>query len=78
MPIYVYETVPQDKGETIRQFEVRQSMLEPALTHDPVSGIPVRRLILGGLEIPRAPAQPRPRPVCRTHQRVCCPGCGGS
>ncbi len=44
MPTYVYET----QGAKKRQFEVRQSMNDAALTHDPETGEPVRRVISGG------------------------------
>ena len=40
MPIYVYRNLTT--GET---FEVEQRMVEPALTTDPVTGDPVKRLI---------------------------------
>lgn len=48
MATYVYETIPQKKGEKPRQFEVQQPMSEPALTHDPETGVPVKRVIIGG------------------------------
>jgi predicted nucleic acid-binding Zn ribbon protein len=48
MATYVYETIPQKKGEKPRQFEVQQGMSEPALTHDPKTGAPVKRVIIGG------------------------------
>jgi predicted nucleic acid-binding Zn ribbon protein len=44
MPTYVYETL----GAKKRHFEVRQSMKDAALTHDPETGEPVRRVISGG------------------------------
>lgn len=44
MPIYVYETT----GKKPRRFEVKQSMADAPLTHDPASGEPVRRVISGG------------------------------
>ena len=47
MPTYVYETL----GATQRRFELRQSMNDPALTHDPETGEPVRRVISGGYGI---------------------------
>jgi len=47
MPIYVYETLE----EPHRQFEVKQGMNEPALTKDPETGQPVRRVISGGYGI---------------------------
>lgn len=48
MATYVYETIPQKKGQKPRQFEVEQKMSDPALTHDPETGLPVRRVIIGG------------------------------
>jgi predicted nucleic acid-binding Zn ribbon protein len=48
MATYVYETVPGRPGLTPERFEVVQSMNDaPLLTH-PVSGEPVRRVIVGG------------------------------
>ena len=48
MPIYIYETIPQKKGQKPRRFEVRQSMLDKPLRKDPETGLPVRRVITGG------------------------------
>jgi predicted nucleic acid-binding Zn ribbon protein len=48
MPTYVYETIPAAPGQTPRRFELKQSMSEPALTRDPATGEPVRRVISGG------------------------------
>ena len=48
MPTYVYETIPQDATDKPQRFEVFQSMMDAALTHDPSSGLPVRRIITGG------------------------------
>ncbi len=48
MATYVYETIPEKKGQKPRQFEVEQKMSDPALTHDPETGLPVRRVIIGG------------------------------
>ena len=44
MPTYVYETL----GPSKRVFEVKQSMKDAALTTDPETGEPVRRVISGG------------------------------
>jgi predicted nucleic acid-binding Zn ribbon protein len=49
MPTYTYETVPRDPGEEPRRFEVFQRMNDDALTHDPETGLPVRRIITGGI-----------------------------
>lgn len=48
MATYVYETVPGKKGVKPRRFEVEQKMSDPALTKDPQTGLPVRRIITGG------------------------------
>jgi len=53
MATYLYETIPQKPGEKPRQFEFVQKMSEPALTHDPETGLPVRRVITGGSLITR-------------------------
>lgn len=44
MPIYVYEILEAD-GQPGDQFELRQSIHDPALTVHPESGKPVRRVI---------------------------------
>ena len=49
MPIYVYETVPSAPGVAPDRFEVRQSMADAPLAHHPESGVPVRRVLSGGL-----------------------------
>jgi predicted nucleic acid-binding Zn ribbon protein len=48
MPTYVYETLPPG-GQAGDRFEVRQGMTEAPLTHHPDSGVPVRRVLSGGL-----------------------------
>lgn len=72
MPTYVYETIPAKAGAEPRRFEVRQSMLEAPLTRDPETGEAVRRVISGGIEMPRAPTDPKRAPVHR-HSDSC--GC---
>jgi len=53
MATYVYETIPQKRGQKPRRFEIEQKMSDPALTHDPKTGEPVRRVITGGSIITR-------------------------
>ena len=53
MATYVYETIPQKKGQKPRRFEIEQKMSDPALTEDPKTGEPVRRVIIGGSIITR-------------------------
>jgi len=48
MATYIYETVPDSPEVPVRRFEVKQSMNDAPLTHDPKSGQPVRRIISGG------------------------------
>ncbi|MGV3774125.1 MAG: FmdB family zinc ribbon protein [Verrucomicrobiales bacterium] len=48
MATYVYETIPTNPGEEPKRFEVVQKMSDAPLATDPESGLPVRRVILGG------------------------------
>ena len=48
MATYVYETVPKDPNAKPRRFEVEQKMSDPPLKTDPKTGLPVRRVIVGG------------------------------
>lgn len=44
MPTYVYETIPPLPDVLPHRFEFRQSMFDAALSHDPTTGYPVRRV----------------------------------
>ena len=71
MPIYVYETT--DPKKPVRQFELKQSMSDEPLKHDPSTGEPIRRVISGGYGIMQQgkPNVPAPQSHC------CNPGgCG--
>ncbi len=48
MATYVYETIPRNPKESPRRFEVQQKMSDPPLKVDPETGLPVRRVIVGG------------------------------
>jgi predicted nucleic acid-binding Zn ribbon protein len=48
MATYVYETIPKNPGDKPRRFEVQQKMTDPPLKTDPETGLPVRRIIIGG------------------------------
>ena len=48
MAAYIYETIPKNPKQKPRRFEVQQSMKDAALTKDPKTGEPVRRVITGG------------------------------
>lgn len=45
---YLYETVPANKGDQVKQYEIKQSAEEAPLTVHPETGEPIRRVILGG------------------------------
>jgi predicted nucleic acid-binding Zn ribbon protein len=51
MPTYTYETIPSDPATEPRRFEIFQRMTDNALTTDPVTGAPVRKIITGGAGI---------------------------
>ena len=48
MTTYVYETVPKTPDNAPRYLEIKQSMKDEPLTHDPATGEPIRRVVLGG------------------------------
>ena len=48
MPTYVYETIPKNKGQRPRRFEVVQKMKDLPFKKDPETGEPCKRVITGG------------------------------
>jgi predicted nucleic acid-binding Zn ribbon protein len=77
MATYIYETVPDSPGLPIRQFEVKQSMKDSPLTHDPETGQRVRRVIAGGMGVIIAGARltgarPSPSSGCGNGRCGCC------
>ena len=51
MTTYVYETILSKAGEKPRYFEIKQSMNAKPLTKHPESGVPIRRVVLGGFGV---------------------------
>lgn len=51
MPTYVYETIPEDPSEEAMRFEIKQSIKDDALSTHPETGVPVKRVISGGISI---------------------------
>lgn len=51
MPTYVYETIPKSETELPTQFEIFQKVTDAKLTKHPETGVPVRRIISGGIPI---------------------------
>jgi predicted nucleic acid-binding Zn ribbon protein len=64
MPTYLYETVPGAEGAPAERFEIKQSMSEPPLTVHPATGVPVRRVISGGIGVLTKSAGELPEPGC--------------
>ena len=54
MPTYVYETLPKRKGDPVERFEIWQSMKEDPLTTHPETGVPIRRVLIGGIGAPES------------------------
>jgi len=48
MATYIYEIIPRKPNAKPRRFEVEQKMSDPPLKTDPKTGLPVRRVIVGG------------------------------
>ena len=48
MATYIYETIPKNSKTKPRRFEMEQKMSDPPLKTDPKTGLPVRRVIVGG------------------------------
>lgn len=67
MPTYLYETLPAAANEIAERFEVKQSFSDPPLTTHPTTGMPVRRVISGGLGLMTKGEHSLPEPG---------PGCG--
>lgn len=52
MPIYVYETIPENPGDPVRQFELWQSMKDAPYARHPETGERLRRVVIGGIGMP--------------------------
>ncbi len=74
MPTYVYETIPENSESPPRQFEVFQRMSEETLTHDPVTGEPVRRIITAAVAL-RLPGLKRSTVVNKRSAAATACGC---
>lgn len=58
MPIYVYETVPQEPGAPVRRYEIFQKMKDAALEMHPDTGERIRRVMIGGVGMPGSISDP--------------------
>ena len=75
MTTYVYETIPQKKGEKPKYYEIQQSMNDAPLEKHPETGEPIHRVVLGGFGVlsggkGESSAAPAGGSSC------CGPGCG--
>jgi predicted nucleic acid-binding Zn ribbon protein len=70
MATYVYETIPKRPGETPERFEMVQSMHDAPLIRHPVTGTPVRRVMVGGYGLMGVRAK-----ATATTAAPCAPGC---
>lgn len=74
MALYLYETTDPEKP--VEQFELRQSMLDDALTEHPETGEPIRRVISGGFGFSiRGGARQSPSPAPARSGGCCGGGC---
>ena len=60
MAIYVYESISEKPGEATHRFEFQQSMRDAPLTHHPVTGERLKRIIVGGYGIMSAGGKNQP------------------
>jgi predicted nucleic acid-binding Zn ribbon protein len=51
MPTYIYETIPEQKGEEPKRYEIKQSIKDAALVKHPQTGEPIKRIIAGGVSV---------------------------
>lgn len=64
MPTYVYETVPSAENGAAERFEIKQSFNDPPLEVHPETGVPVRRVISGGIGLATKSGMELPEPGC--------------
>lgn len=60
MNTYVYETMPETSGKKPVYFEIKQSEQDAPLTRHPESGVPIRRVVLGGFGVLKSGVKAKP------------------
>ena len=74
MATYIYETLPTNDEQTVKTYEIVQSMHDDALATHPETGEPIRRVIASGFGILSSGSCATESPSPRGH---CCGGsCG--
>jgi predicted nucleic acid-binding Zn ribbon protein len=76
MATYIYKTIPQSEGEEPEYFEIQQSMKDAPLTHHPVNGKPVHRVITGGYGVINFGGESPASPSSSGHKHTGSCGCG--
>ena len=56
MTTYVYQTIPESEETEPEYFEIRQSMEDPPLEKHPETGVPIKRVVLGGYGLKTTPS----------------------
>lgn len=51
MPIYVYETIPDEAGEKPAVYEILQGIKDKPLSRHPETGERIQRVMLGGFGV---------------------------
>ena len=75
MTTYVYETIPEDPGHKPTYYEIKQSMTDAPLSQHPETGIPIRRVVLGGFGVLKSGNKSQaagPRGGCGCDPGGCC------
>jgi predicted nucleic acid-binding Zn ribbon protein len=72
---YIYETIPEKKGDSVRRYEIKQSMKDAALAKHPETGEGIRRVVVGGYGILKS-GDSAPRAAAPSGGHGCCGGCG--
>lgn len=55
MPIYIYETIPENCCTDPKHYEINQGENDAPLTRHPETDEPIKRVLLGGKELIKKP-----------------------
>jgi len=60
MTTYVYEAIPETPCQKPQYYEIQQSMKDAPLTRHPETGVPIRRVVLGGFGLLKSSEKSKP------------------
>ena len=60
MTTYVYENIPEKPGQKPTYYEIKQSMKDAPLSKHPETGVPIRRVVLGGFGVLKSGGKTQP------------------